>query len=371
VKRSLLLYAFLAIVAVSLASVGLAGMITRTEASSAFSSYLDTLPSPMGGGMGAGRHLMMGGAEQTFLASVDKGIVIGALIAVTLAALMAFAIAYYLTRPLKRLTLAAQTVAAGDLSHRVEPAGPLEVHRLGDAFNEMAGSLSESETLRQRLVADVAHELRTPITSLRAQAEGIAEGVLSADPERLASLAEDTKQLSRLVDDLQELSAADAGRLSYRMEPADLAAVVRAEVVRARARACTGVEVDAECDDAVVVTGDDDRLAQVLRNLLDNALRHTDAGRIVARCATVDGRAVMEVADTGEGIPTADLPYVFERFYRADTARARDTGGSGIGLAVSRRIIEDHGGTVFARNGSSGGAVVGFSMPLRVPPDRS
>jgi two-component system sensor histidine kinase BaeS len=218
--------------------------------------------------------------------------------------------------------------------------------------------------LRRRLVADVAHELRTPITSLRAQAEGIAEGVLSADPDRLASLAEDTKQLSRLVDDLQELSAADAGHLNYRMEPTDLAEVARVESARAGTRARAGVEVACECAGPLLIEGDEDRLAQVLRNLLDNALRHTDAGRVTVRCSVADGHATVEVADTGEGIPAADLPYVFERFYRADAARARDTGGSGIGLAVSRRIVEDHGGDVFARNGDSGGAVVGFHVPL-------
>jgi two-component system sensor histidine kinase BaeS len=363
VRRSLLLYAFLAILTVSLASVGLAGVIARNEASSAFGSYLETLPRPMGG-MGAGRRLMMGGAEQTFLASVDKSIVVGALIAIALAALVAFGIAYFLTRPLKRLTLAARIVADGDLSHRVDPAGPLEVHRLGSAFNDMAASLSESEILRQRLVADVAHELRTPVTSLRAQAEGIAEGVLPADPGRLASLAEDTRQLSRLVDDLQELSAADAGQLGYRMERVDLADVARAETARAGARARAPVAVGCDCASAVPVVGDEDRLAQVLRNLLDNAMRHTDAGSVTVRCSSDGVRARVEVADTGEGIPETDLPYVFERFYRADAARARDTGGSGIGLAVSRRIVEDHGGEVFARNGETGGAVVGFSIPL-------
>ena len=365
-RRSLLLYAFLAILAVSLASVGLSGLIMRTEASSAFDSYFQSLPQTLAGRrmMGTGRQMMMGGAEQTFLGSVDRGILFGALIAIALAAFAAFGIAYYLTRPLKRLTLAARTVADGDLSHRVDTGGPIEVQRLGEAFNEMAASLAESEVLRRRLVADVAHELRTPLTSLRAQAEGIAEGVLEADPERLASLADDTRQLSRLVDDLQELSAADAGHLSYRMESTDLAEVVRAEVARATVRARAGVGLMCECTGPVPVVGDEGRLAQVLRNLLDNALRHTDSGTIRVRCSTSDHMARVEVVDTGEGIPAADLPYVFERFYRADAARARDTGGSGIGLAVSRRIIEDHGGTVFARNTEGGGAIVGFSVPL-------
>jgi len=362
VRRSLFLYAFVTMVVVALLSVGVAGLLTRAQISAAFGTYLQTLPVGMGRGMmGAGG--MMGASEQTFLAAVDAGILMGALLAIGLAALVASGGAYYLTRPLKRLTEAVQTVAAGDLSQRVDAGGPLEVGRLGDAFNDMASSLATSETLRQRLVADVAHELRNPIASLRAQAEGIAEGVLTPEPRRLASLAEDTLQLSRLVDDLQELSAADAGRLTYRMERILLAPIVDAEVARARARADAGVDVVSECSTQLAVIGDDGRLAQVMRNLLGNAIRHTDSGSVRVMCRVSDGCAVVEVVDTGEGIPDADLPYVFERFYRADTARARETGGSGIGLAVSRRIVEDHGGTVFARNHADG-AVVGFTIPL-------
>jgi two-component system sensor histidine kinase BaeS len=363
VRRSLLTYAFLAMVVVALLSVGVAGLITRSEASAAFGTYLQSLPAGMGRGMmGAGG--MMGAPEQAFLASVNKGILLGALIAIGLAAVVAGAGAYYLTRSLQRLTVAAQTVAGGDLEHRVDTGGPVEVNRLGQAFNEMAASLSSSEELRRRLVADVAHELRNPVTSLRAQAEGIAEGVLAPDRERLASLAEDTKQLSRLVDDLQELSAADAGHLTYEMAPVSLAGVIDAEVVRARRRAGTGVAIETDCGEQLTVMGDQGRVAQVLRNLLDNAIRHTDQGEIRVSCSQVAGSALVEVADTGEGIPDADVPYIFERFYRADAARARDTGGSGIGLAVCRRIVEDHGGSVFARNRDGGGAVVGFRLPL-------
>jgi two-component system sensor histidine kinase BaeS len=363
VRRSLLTYAFLAMVVVALLSVGVAGLITRSEATAAFGTYLRTLPVGMGRGMmGAGG--MMGAPEQAFLASVDKGILVGALIAVGLAALVAGVGAYYLTRSLQRLTVAAQTVAAGNLEHRVDTGGPAEVSRLGEAFNEMATSLSGSEQLRRRLVADVAHELRNPVASLRAQVEGIAEGVLAPDPARLASLAEDTKQLSRLVDDLQELSAADAGRITYEMAPVSLGGVIDSEVVRARPRAGADVALETDCREQLTVTGDEGRIAQVLRNLLDNAIRHTDHGWIRVSCSQATGRAVVEVADTGEGIPDADVPYVFERFYRADAARARDTGGSGIGLALSRRIVEDHGGSVFARNRDGGGAIVGFTLPL-------
>lgn len=361
-KRPLLVQAFAAMLLVALVTVGLAGLITRSAFSSALNSYLRTLPRPMG--MGQGRHMVLGVAEQAFLAAVDRGILVGALIGVALAALTAFVAAYYLTRPLGRLKTAARTLADGDLSHRVSVGGPAEVRDLGDAFNEMADSLAKSEELRRRMVADVAHELRNPIASLRAQAEGIADGVLPADRDRLTSLADDTRYLSRLVSDLQELSVAEAGQLRYEMQALDLGVIACAEGERARARAHDGVEIGCEAPDGLVVEADEGRVAQVMRNLLDNALRHTPSGSVTVACSRDAGWARIEVRDTGEGIPEADLPYVFERFYRADGARARDTGGSGIGLAVSRRIVEDHGGEVFAGNAEGVGAVVGFRLPL-------
>jgi two-component system, OmpR family, sensor histidine kinase BaeS len=361
VRRSLLVQAFVAMLAVALLTVGLSGLVTRIETSAAFQRYVEALPVPQG--MGMGRRMMVGGAEQTMLATVDRGILVGALIGVALAAVAAGVAAYYLTRPLKRLTTAAQAVADGDLTHRVDISGPGEVERLGEAFNEMAGSLAESEDLRRRLVADVAHELRNPIASLRAQTEAIAEGVMPADAARLASIADDTRYLSRLVEDLQELAAAEAGQLRYDPQPMDLSAAACQAVEHASARAHEGVALTCQSIGELSVVADEGRIAQVMRNLLDNALRHTESGSVTVVTSRDADRAVVEVLDTGEGIPDADLPYIFERFYRADAARARDTGGSGVGLAVSRRIVEDHGGEVFARN-VGGGAAIGFSLPL-------
>ncbi len=364
-KRTLLLEVFLSVAAVALASVGLAGLITRWELERAFEQYLTTLPQPMGSsGMGIGRHLVLGGAEQTFLASLDRGILFASIAAFALAALAALAFAWYLTRPIERLTDAARRFAQGDLSHRVQSGGPHEIQTLGEAFNSMADSLAEQERLRRRMVADVAHELRNPVAALRAQAEGVAEGVLPADPGRFSSIAEDARQLSRLVADLQELSLAEAGELRYEMGLLDLGELTCRQVEAARAAAGPRVSLVCEAAGPVPVAGDPMRLAQVMRNLLDNALRHTDAGSVSVTVTSAIGRARVEVADTGEGIPADALPFVFERFYRADAARARDTGGSGIGLAVSKRIVEDHGGSVFARNGADVGAVVGFEIPL-------
>lgn len=363
-KRPLLLQAFLAMVVVALLTVVLSGLVTRALFSTAFEGYLETLPAPMGGGMGAGRRMMLGGAEQAFLTSVDRGILIGAVVAVGLAAVAALIVAYYLTRPINRLTTAANALAAGDLTHRVEATGPGEIAHLGEAFNEMADSLAESEELRRRLVADVAHELRNPIAGLRAQVEGIADGILPADGPRLASIADDTRYLSRLVADLQELSAAEAGQLRYEMQRTDLAALARAEAERARPLAHADVDVVFEPCGALAVEADEGRISQVMRNLIANALRHTETGTVTVACSSAPGLARVEVRDTGEGIPETDLPYIFERFYRADAARARDTGGSGVGLAVSRRIVEDHGGSVFAANREGGGAAVGFTVPL-------
>jgi signal transduction histidine kinase len=361
---------FLSILAVALGAVLAVGLITRAVFSAAFDAYLQTLPTAGAGmgmrGQGTGRHMVLTAAEQTFLASVDRGVLIGGVAAVLIAAVGALLLARYLTRPLGRLEAAAVQLAAGDLTHRVEPGGPHEVETLGAAFNRMADSLETAEDLRRRLVADVAHELRNPIAAARAQAEGMAEGVLPAEPARLDSLVDDIAHLSRLVDDLQELAVAEAGRLRYEMADVDLAALVKREVDRATSSTAPGVRVSvAGADSPLPVNGDEQRLSQVLRNLLSNASRHTAEGSIDVAMSRAAQTVSVAVTDTGEGISPEDLPHVFERFYRADSARAAHTGGAGLGLAIARRLVEDHGGEVFAESTPGRGTTVGFTLPLR------
>lgn len=351
---------------VSLASILATGLIARAALSRAFDDYMvhiaDTTGMMPGRGMG---RMVIGSAEQTFLSAVDRGIVVSALVAVVIAAIAAYLVARSLSRPVGQLTAGARALAAGDLDHRVDVGGPEELGELADAFNDMAGSLEQAELLRRRLVSDVAHELRNPIAALRAQAEGVAEGVLPLDDARVASMVDDISHLSRLVDELQELSVAEAGRLRYEWADLDACDLVRREVERARAIVSDEVLLHAECPpDAVAVRGDEFRIAQVLRNLLANAARHTSTGEIVVSVAERDDVARVAVRDTGSGIPAEDLPHIFERFYRADAARSSATGGTGLGLAISRRIVEDHSGTVTAESTPGAGTTIAFTLPL-------
>ncbi|MDO9556216.1 MAG: ATP-binding protein [Coriobacteriia bacterium] len=364
VRGSLVWVTFVSIVAVALGSILTTGLIARAALSSAFTDYVGGLDgAAVGPGRGIAR-MMLGTAERTFLNATDQGIMISALVGIAIAAVAAILLARFLARPVLRLTAGAEALAAGDLEHRVTPEGPGELQNLAAAFNEMAGSLQESEELRKRLVSDVAHELRNPIAALRAQAEGVAEGVLPLDQARLASIVDDVAHLSHLVDDLQELSVAEAGRLRYDFTTLDVCELVQRETDRARTLVDENIEMMAQCPTgALLAKADEMRLAQVLRNLLANAARHTASGSIIVTVAARGDRIHVTVVDTGEGIPEADLPYVFERFYRSDAARAAGTGGSGLGLAISKRIISDHGGSVFAERDKRGGATVGFELP--------
>lgn len=391
-QPSLIWHVFVAILVVALLGIAVNGLITRSSLDASFERYLTTMNGSgttgsatgqdgtqgngTGNGMGMGsgssgsgqgmmwRHMLLGSAEQAFLADVENGIALSALLAVILAAIAALVLARALASPLRGLTNAARVRSAGTGAPPVPARGPAEVAELAVAFNDMTRSLDEAETLRQRMVADIAHELRNPIAALRAQIEGIADGVLIPDSARIASLVDDVGALSRLVDDMQELSRADAGELRYSREPFDLAELVVREAERLRVLVRPGVHVvSIPPETPLIVTGDEFRIAQVVRNLLSNAARHTAAGSITVS-ATGEGRfSRVTVADTGEGMRPEDLAHIWERFYRADAARAADGGGAGVGLSIARRIVEDHGGSVFAESAPGVGSRVGFRLP--------
>ncbi len=367
-RMSLRAQVFLSILGVSLVTAFGVGLAARSTLSTAFDRYLATMPR--GAGMqgrprGMGR-MMLGAAEEAFVAGVDRSVVIATLVAVVFAAAVALALAAYLARPLARLEAATQGLASGDLAHRVEVDGPAEVAALGAAFNAMADSLERAEELRRRMTADVAHELRNPLAAARAQAEAMSDGIVAADEARLESLVDDLQSLSVLIDDLQELAVAEAGRLTYDMQEFDLAALVSKEAERATSMLAQGVGMVVDTgSQPVMVAADERRIAQVLRNLLSNAARHTEAGEVRVTVNPEASDAVVSVADTGEGMSPEDAALMFERFYRADSARAVHTGGAGLGLAISRAIVRDHGGDVFATSEPGRGTTVGFRLPLQ------
>lgn len=354
------------IVVVTVGAVLAVGFTSRLALSAAFDEYLagNMGASNMVGGRRMGR-MMLGAAEQTFLATVDQSVLIGAVVAAIVAVAVAIVLAQRFAHPIQQLEEVAEEMAAGARSARVTPAGPAEVASLGEAFNRMADSLEQSELLRRRMVADVAHELRNPIAAARVHAEGMADGMLSVEPARFEAIVGNLVHLSDLVNDLQELSVAEAGGLRYEMVPVDVGRLVRSEAeMFADVAPADTVVTYAGSASSLHAEADERRISQVLRNLLSNAARHTGAGQIVVGVrALADGRIEVSVSDSGEGIPDADLPHVFERFYRADESRAADTGGAGLGLAIVKSIVEDHGGEVYARRSSLGGAEVGFILP--------
>jgi two-component system, OmpR family, sensor histidine kinase BaeS len=269
-------------------------------------------------------------------------------------------------RPVRAMTLAARDLGEGDLARRVAVSGRDELAQLGGAFNRMAASIQAGEERQRRLTGDIAHELRTPLANLRGYLEALRDGVIEPTPDLLASLHEEALLQQRIVDDLQDLALAEAGALTYHSTVVDLRELLESARTAHRARAeNTGVTLGVEAPWPVYVTADPDRLRQVVGNLVGNALRATAAGGSVTLALDLrDELAVVEVRDTGTGIPASDLPHLFDRFWRADSSRGRATGGSGLGLSIARQIITDHRGTIEVRSTVGAGTVFTVLLPL-------
>ncbi len=276
-------------------------------------------------------------------------------------------------RPIGTLTAAARRLGGGDRFGRVPDSGRDELGELARAFNQMADSVRAAEADQRRLIADVAHELRTPLANLRGYLEAMQDGVLEPTPELFASLHDEVIHNQRIVDDLQELALAEAGALVYHRTPTDLAELMETvRTAQAATAGTAGVSLTVESDGPVLADVDPDRIRQAVGNLAGNALRATAAGgSVTLRATAVEGRAVLEVGDTGAGIAAEHLPLVFDRLWRADPARGRDSGGSGLGLAIVRQIVRDHGGEVSVRSTPGEGSTFTISLPMPDHPDNS
>jgi signal transduction histidine kinase len=273
--------------------------------------------------------------------------------------------------PVRHMLAASRRIAAGHYVERVPTEGRDELAALAAQFNTMAGELEAAERRRVGLIGDVAHELRTPLATIEGYTEGVLDGVVAPSEETWALIHDEVGRLKRLVNDLQELSRAEAKQLVLHptaVQPAELIGRARARLAPQYAE--KGVELAAEAPAALqLIEVDPDRIMQVLVNLLGNALRATPAGRSVVVRAREDGDVVViEVADTGVGIAPEHLPHLFERFYRVDKARSRALGGHGIGLTISKAMVEAHGGRIcVASDGPGTGATFRFTLPLRRP----
>ena len=308
------------------------------------------------------------GDETVLLTRLNQAALIAGAVAGGLALLLAALLAMQLLRPVRALTKAAKGMAQGDLSQRVAAKGKDEMAELGRMFNFMAGSLQQAEESRRAMTADIAHELRTPLAVQRANLEALQDGIYPLTAENLQPVLEQNRMLTRLVDDLRTLALADAGQLTLERTPTDLIGLLGGLIERFRPQAeGQGVSLVLESPKThlPLLSLDAIRIEQILTNLLSNGLRYTPQGGTIWVGVVGKGPEVaVTVHDSGPGIPEEALPFVFERFYRADKSRARAEGGSGLGLAIARQLAQAHGGELSAANHPEGGAVFTLRLPV-------
>lgn len=313
-----------------------------------------------------GSNALMTERDEQFRRGSATALTISALAAILLSSVAGLWYAGRLVRPIEQITAAAQALRQGRTDARTGMAGDDEIGLLGLTFDEMADAIEADRELERRLTADVAHELRTPLQAIQATVEAMQDGVLPADEERLGIVRDETVRLARLADAILELTRLERGSLPFDMQRIDLEAVVQSAVgTHAALIESKDIDLKVELDGPVVVVADADRLHQAIGNLLSNAARYTPSGGSVYVGLRAEGaQAVVTVSDTGVGIQEADLRHVFDRFWRADEARASATGGLGIGLAVTKEIVDRHRGSISAASERGEGATFTMRIPL-------
>ena len=304
--------------------------------------------------------------QTDFSSLLTRALLPTVLVSGALALFLATLVGYFLLRPVHQLTTAAENLALGDLTQRVTVQGKDELATLGKTFNQMAASLEQAEKSRQTMTADIAHELRTPLAVQRANLEALQDGLYPLTMENLVPIMEQNQMLTRLVEELRTLAQTDYDTLALEKHPHNLAKLLeqikenfKLQAARKNIKltfsppsSCPPVEVDAR------------RMNQVINNLVQNAILHTpEGGEIIISLDCLEKSLQISVRDTGPGISPEDLPHIFERFYRTDHSRAKDKGGSGLGLTIAKRLVEAHGGTLTAQNHPAGGAVFKLNLP--------
>lgn len=312
------------------------------------------------------------GAENRFERGQDRGLMVAIVAALVLAALVAWWVSRTLLAPVQRVARATHRLASGDHTVRVpvdtRDAPHDEVAELGRDFNHLALTLERNETLRRGFIADVSHELRTPLSVLKGELEALSDGIRPLNAGAVSSLQDEVDQLGKLIDDLYELALSDAGALSYRMESVDLSELVRRVCATHQGRLASNgltLEID-DLPSPAWVEADEGRLHQMLDNLLENSRRYTDApGQVRVHLHESAGHWQLDIEDSAPGVPEAERAQLFERFFRVEGSRNRATGGAGLGLAITRNIVEAHGGRIEALDSPLGGITVSITLPRR------
>lgn len=359
-------------VGIALISIGIVSIWVNQSVKANFADYCqrnqaECVCDPQGGPMSTGSR-GMGVSEQAFLEDSQRSLLLAALVAVAIAIALGFIISRLITNPMQQLAVSARKIAAGDLAQRVRHKSDDEVGEVSAAFNSMAEQLENKEKSRKRLLADVAHELRNPLSVVQGNLEAWLDGVIAPTPEQIASVYDETVLLNRLINDLRELSLAEAGQLKLHLEQTDLQELIATEVTGFQARCLEKqVSLSSEVDAGLpAVNVDRDRVRQVLHNLLQNAIRYTPAGGCIdvrARAET-SGQIEISVSDTGSGIEKADLPFIFDHFYKTDRSRQRGYAGAGIGLAIVKKYVELHGGHTWVESEPGKGSCFYFTLPV-------
>ena len=362
--------AFLSIVFIGMAVLALAA---QASAPGAFARHMGSGAGMGPGGMGQGQGPMM--AQEFFLefrSGLNEALGWAALSAVLVAAGLSFALSRRIVAPLQAMTSASRRIAEGQYEERVQVTSADELGQLGASFNRMAAQLVQTESMRRQLIGDVSHELRTPLTASQGSMEGLIDGVLPADAETFQQIHAEAERLSRLVDDLQELSRVEAR--AYELDLADvhlpdlIAMTIKRLTPNARAKRITLTFRQANPPTHLQpIRADADRLGQVLINLVSNAIQYTpEGGAVTLSAETVENNIQVTVSDSGIGIPPEHLKSIFTRFYRVDKSRSRASGGgSGIGLTIARLLVEAHGGKIWAESEGTGkGSRFVFALPV-------
>ncbi|NET39032.1 MAG: HAMP domain-containing histidine kinase [Cyanothece sp. SIO1E1] len=304
---------------------------------------------------------------QGFESAWSRGMLLSLLVGGTAAGGLSYLVTQRIVRPLLQMEQITQKLAAGQLNERVPTSEIPELSRLAASFNRMAADLEGVEQRRRELVGDLTHELRTPLTIVGGYLEGLADETITPSADVYQRLTQETTRLRRLVNDLQELSKMEAGYLPINIQPVQLQPLLTALVQRFADQLpeAGNLNLSLECaTDLPIVMADPERVEQILVNLLSNALQYTAAGSITVRAWPQSNQLWISVTDTGQGIAPQDLAHVFERFWRADRSRDRHSGGTGIGLAICRRLIELQGGTITVTSQLNQGSTFQFNLPL-------